>query len=162
MRSPLPFRLLPVGFPPGVPSRITRGRSPTDICGIIEGFDAGCTDGDIRQTNKQPFTYLDANVARYAANRKILLDELPRIGLDRLAPADGAFYVYADVRHLTNDSEEFCRRMLEETGVAAAPGIDFDQSRGRGYVRFSFAGATADMTEAARRLKAWLPRSSNT
>ena len=101
---------------------------------------------------------LDANVARYAANRKILLDELPRAGLDRLAPADGAFYLYADVRQLTNDSEEFCRCMLEETGVATAPGTDFDQGRGRGYVRFSFAGATADMTEAAKRLKAWLPR----
>ena len=101
---------------------------------------------------------LDANVARYAANRKILLDELPRAGLDRLAPADGAFYLYADVRQLTNDSEEFCRRMLEETGVATAPGTDFDQGRGRGYVRFSFAGATADMTEAAKRLKAWLPK----
>ena len=101
---------------------------------------------------------LDANVARYAANRKILLDELPRAGLDRLAPADGAFYLYADVRRLTNDSEDFCRRMLAETGVATAPGTDFDQGRGRGYVRFSFAGATADMTEAAKRLKAWLPK----
>jgi aspartate/methionine/tyrosine aminotransferase len=100
---------------------------------------------------------LDANVARYAENRKLLLNELPRAGLDRLAPAEGAFYLYADVRHLTNDSEAFCRRMLDETGIAAAPGTDFDRGRGRGYVRFSFAGPMRDMEQAAARLKAWLP-----
>ena len=103
---------------------------------------------------------LDANVARYAENRRILLEEFPRAGLYRLAPAEGAFYLYANVRHLTDDSEEFCRRMLVETDVAAAPGTDFDKSRGRGYVRFSFAGGTSDMTEAARRLNAWLPKAA--
>ena len=66
--------------------------------------------------------------------------------------------MYANVRHLTDDSEDFCRRMLIETGVAAAPGTDFDQGRGRGYVRFSFAGGTSDMLDAARRLNAWLPK----
>jgi aspartate/methionine/tyrosine aminotransferase len=98
---------------------------------------------------------LDANVRRYAANRALLLTELPRAGFDRLAPADGAFYIYADVAHLTNDSEAFCRRMLAETGVAATPGVDFDTQRGSGFVRFSFAGATADIAAAAERLIAW-------
>jgi aspartate/methionine/tyrosine aminotransferase len=98
---------------------------------------------------------LDRNVARYAENRAILLDQLPAAGFDRLAPADGAFYLYADIAHLTNDSDAFCRRMLMETGVATTPGIDFDQSRGHAYLRISFSGATEDVAEAARRLKAW-------
>ena len=98
---------------------------------------------------------LDANVRRYAANRALLLAELPLAGFDRLAPADGAFYIYADVAHLTNDSEAFCRRMLAETGVAATPGVDFDTQRGSGFIRFSFAGATADIAAAAERLIAW-------
>jgi len=98
---------------------------------------------------------LDANVRRYAANRALLLAELPRAGFDRLAPADGAFYIYADVSRLTNDSEAFCRRMLAETGVATTPGVDFDTQRGSGFIRFSFAGATADIAAAADRLIAW-------
>ncbi len=98
---------------------------------------------------------LDANVARYASNREILLNELPAAGFDRLAPADGAFYVYADVSRLTGDSQDFCRRMLAETGVAATPGLDFDEARGHRFVRFSFAGDPDDMAEAARRLKGW-------
>jgi aspartate/methionine/tyrosine aminotransferase len=98
---------------------------------------------------------LDANVARYKANRDLLLAALPQAGFTRFAPADGAFYLYADVAHLTNDSEEFCRRMLAETGVAATPGTDFDPGRGRAYVRFSFAGPAEDMEEAVRRLKSW-------
>jgi aspartate/methionine/tyrosine aminotransferase len=98
---------------------------------------------------------LDANVARYAANRMLLLDELPNAGFARFAPADGAFYLYADVAHLTNDSPEFCRRMLRETGVACTPGTDFDPSRGNATLRLSFAGATDRMAEAARRLRAW-------
>ncbi|MBM3581524.1 MAG: aminotransferase class I/II-fold pyridoxal phosphate-dependent enzyme, partial [Alphaproteobacteria bacterium] len=98
---------------------------------------------------------LDANVARYAENRRLLLAELPKAGFDKFAPADGAFYLYADVGDLTNDSAEFCRRMLAETGVAATPGLDFDPGRGNRFVRFSIAGATADMAEAARRLVAW-------
>jgi aspartate/methionine/tyrosine aminotransferase len=99
---------------------------------------------------------LDANVARYARNRELLLAELPKAGFDRLAPADGAFYIFADVRRLTNDSQEFCRRMLDETGVATTPGIDFDVDRGPSFVRFSFAGATEEMAAAADRLQRWL------
>ena len=102
------------------------------------------------------FEELDANVARYSENRAILLDALPKAGFDRLAPADGAFYIYADVAHLTNDSESFCRQMLKDTGVAATPGIDFDPQGGHKFLRFSFAGATADMAEAARRLAVWM------
>jgi len=99
---------------------------------------------------------LDVNVARYAANRELLLRELPKAGLDRLAPADGAFYIYAEVGHLTNDSEAFCRRILAETGVAMAPGTDFDRDRGRATMRISFAGDTPTMAEAAVRLQRWL------
>jgi len=100
---------------------------------------------------------LDANVARYAQNREVLLNELPKAGFDKLAPADGAFYLYADVGRMTNDSQDFCRRMLAETGVAATPGIDFDPEQGHRFMRFSFAGATEDMEDAAKRLIAWKP-----
>jgi aspartate/methionine/tyrosine aminotransferase len=99
---------------------------------------------------------LDGYVAAYARNRAVLLRELPKAGFDRLAPADGAFYLYADVSRLTNDSQDFCRRMLAETGVAIAPGIDFDSERGHQFVRFSFAGPEVEMGQAASRLGAWL------
>jgi aspartate/methionine/tyrosine aminotransferase len=80
---------------------------------------------------------------------------LPAAGFDRLAPADGAFYLYADVADLSNDSVEFCRRMLTETGVACTPGIDFDPARGHATLRISYAGSTATIGESVRRLKAW-------
>lgn len=99
---------------------------------------------------------LDAKVAGYARSRELLLRELPLAGFDKLAPADGAFYVFADVTRLTNDSMEFCRKMLAETGVATTPGIDFDPDRGHAFVRFSFAGDYDDVAEAARRIKKWL------
>ncbi len=99
---------------------------------------------------------LDANVARYAANRALLLEALPRAGFDRLAPPDGAFYLYADVAHLTNDSRDFCKRVLAETGIAITPGVDFDPDQGHRTVRFSYAGSTSDMAEAAGRLEKWL------
>lgn len=98
---------------------------------------------------------LEARVAAYRANRDILLAELPGAGFDRLAPSDGAFYIYADVSEWTDDSQEFCRRMLAETGVACTPGLDFDPLEGRRTLRFSYAGSAADMAEATRRLKAW-------
>ena len=98
---------------------------------------------------------LDRRVAMYARNREILLEELPKAGFNRLSPSDGAFFLYADVTDLTNDSVEFCSRMLAETGVAITPGMDFDPDQGHHTLRFSFAGATADMVEAARRLKDW-------
>ena len=98
---------------------------------------------------------LAGNVARYARNRKILQRQLPKAGFDRLAPADGAFYIYADIAHMTNDSFEFCRRMLAEAHVAAAPGVDFDPFSGDKFVRFSFAGTEDDMTAACERLAVW-------
>jgi aspartate/methionine/tyrosine aminotransferase len=101
---------------------------------------------------------LDANVARYARNRAHLLAELPQAGFDRLAPSDGAFYLYAEIGHLTNDSQDFCRRMLNETGIATTPGVDFDRARGHTAFRISFAGAEAEMAEATRRLRGWRQR----
>ena len=101
---------------------------------------------------------LEAYKAVYAQNRAMLLEELPRAGFDKLAPADGAFYLYADVGTLTDDSESFVQRILKETGVAVTPGIDFDEEEGRHFVRFSYAGTFADMWEAARRLRAWMKR----
>ena len=98
----------------------------------------------------------DALLHHYAANRRLLLDGLPKIGIDRLAPTDGAFYVYADVSHLTGDSLSFCSKMLADTGVAIAPGIDFDTQRGGSFVRLSFAGPTSDIEEALRRIEDWL------
>ena len=95
---------------------------------------------------------LDANVARYSENRALLLQELPKAGFERLAPSDGAFYIYADVGHVTNDSEAFCRALLARTGVAVTPGVDFDPQRGNHYVRFSFAGDTEEIAQAAKAL----------
>ncbi|KQP08651.1 aminotransferase class I/II-fold pyridoxal phosphate-dependent enzyme [Methylobacterium sp. Leaf93] len=92
----------------------------------------------------------------YAANRALLLDAFPSLGLGRTHPADGAFYLYADVAGLTDDASSFCRRMLEQAGVAATPGLDFDAAEGGHHVRFSFAGSEGDCVEAVRRLKSWL------
>ncbi|WP_051439846.1 aminotransferase class I/II-fold pyridoxal phosphate-dependent enzyme [Methylobacterium sp. 10] len=92
----------------------------------------------------------------YAANRALLLDAFPSLGLGRTHPADGAFYLYADVAGLTDDASSFCRRMLDQAGVAATPGLDFDATDGGHHVRFSFAGSERDCVEAVRRLKSWL------
>ena len=105
----------------------------------------------------EAYAEVDGHVARYAENRALLLDGLPRLGLDRLAPADGAFYVYADVSHLTDDSMALCHRLLADTGVATAPGIDFDTVDGGSFLRFSFAGAPTEISEALERLESWLP-----
>jgi aspartate/methionine/tyrosine aminotransferase len=99
---------------------------------------------------------LDGNVTRYARNRELLLAELPKAGLDKFGPADGAFYIYADVRKFTNDALDFCARMLEQTGIAATPGNDFDPVDGGSFVRFSFAGSTEDIAEACKRLGPFL------
>jgi len=91
-------------------------------------------------------------VHRYRTNRDLLLEGLPGLGLGDLAPADGAFYAYANIAHLTDDSTAWCARLLAETGVALAPGVDFDTVHGGSTVRLSFAGATADITEALERM----------
>ena len=99
---------------------------------------------------------LDGHVARYRTNRDLLIEALGSAGLTRFAPADGAFYLYVDISGLTRDSEDFCRRLLAETGVAITPGLDFDPIDGGGWVRLSFAGSTEDVAEAARLLEDWL------
>ncbi len=104
----------------------------------------------------ESYDELDGHVARYAQNRRLLLDGLHRLGIDRLAPADGAFYVYADIAHLTDDAYAWCLRLLAETGVAMAPGIDFDTVRGNEFVRMSFAGSGDEITAALDRLEGWL------
>jgi len=92
----------------------------------------------------------------YEANRLVLLDGLPKAGLDRMLPVDGAFYLYADVSRFCADSFAFAKQMLEEAHVAATPGIDFDPVNGGRFVRFCYAGATADMHEAVARISKWL------
>lgn len=106
----------------------------------------------------EPASYaeFDGNVARYRANRDRLLSGLVSLGIDRFAPVQGAFYVYADVSHLTGDSLGFCQRLLAETGLAIVPGVDFDAEQGNRFVRFSFAGAAEDIEEGLHRLSAWL------
>jgi len=98
---------------------------------------------------------LDGHVERYARNRAVLLEGLARAGLSEVAPADGAFYLWVDIRALGVDSQTLCRRWLDEIGIAVTPGIDFDPQRGHDFVRFSFSGSTEDMTEAMSRLEKW-------
>jgi aspartate/methionine/tyrosine aminotransferase len=94
----------------------------------------------------------------YEVNRRLLTEGLPAAGFDRFLPADGAFYLYADISRFSTDSPEFARRMLEEAGVAATPGVDFDPVHGRRYVRFCYAGAEAEVAEAVQRVTGWLRR----
>ncbi|OLR90900.1 aminotransferase class I/II-fold pyridoxal phosphate-dependent enzyme [Actinokineospora bangkokensis] len=105
---------------------------------------------------EETYAEQDAHVARYAVNRQVLLSGLAALGITRVAPADGAFYAYADVAHLTDDSMSFCHRLLADTGVAVVPGVDFDPVDGRRWIRFSFAGSTEDVREGLRRLGPWL------
>jgi len=98
---------------------------------------------------------LDGHVRRYAANRELLIERLPAAGLGTFAPPDGGFYVYADVSHLTDDSLTWARELLDATGVAVAPGVDFDVVAGHEWVRLCFAGSTEDMAEACRRIGAF-------
>ncbi|NBB14596.1 aminotransferase class I/II-fold pyridoxal phosphate-dependent enzyme [Caulobacter sp. SLTY] len=98
---------------------------------------------------------LDGHVAVYRRNRELLLEALPRLGLTSIAPPDGAFYIWADIGHLTDDSIGFCKRLLTETGVATAPGVDFDPVDGHRFMRFSFAVSTPEIEEALRRMAPW-------
>lgn len=99
---------------------------------------------------------LESYKRAYEVNRDVLLNELPRAGFGKILPADGAFYLYADISDLTSDSREFTRQILEETGVALTPGEDFDAVRGKHFMRFSYARSLEDMQEAIRRLKEWM------
>ncbi|MBM9595787.1 pyridoxal phosphate-dependent aminotransferase [Roseitranquillus sediminis] len=101
---------------------------------------------------------LRANLAVYGRNRQLMLDGLPRAGFGRIAPPDGAFYVYADVSDLTDDSPAFARRILDEAGVAVTPGVDFDPVRGHRTLRFSYARSEADIAEGLSRLAEFMRR----
>ncbi|MBO9464725.1 aminotransferase class I/II-fold pyridoxal phosphate-dependent enzyme [Tropicibacter sp. R15_0] len=101
---------------------------------------------------------LQANMDVYRKNRQLMLDGLPAAGFDRIAPPDGAFYVYADISHLTNDSAAFARAILDEVGVAVTPGLDFDQQRGAGTLRFSYARSSADIAEGLERLRRFMAK----
>lgn len=98
---------------------------------------------------------LEGHIETYARNRDLLLAALPEMGLARIAPPDGAFYIYADVGHLTSDSLALCGDLLRDTGVATAPGIDFDPVEGNRFIRFSFAVSTPLVEEAIARMKPW-------
>jgi aspartate/methionine/tyrosine aminotransferase len=104
----------------------------------------------------ESYAELDGHVAHYHSNRDLLVDGLKRIGLDRIAPIDGAFYAYIDVSAYTDDSLSWCQRLLADTGVAIAPGIDFDPVDGGKFARISFAGAATDLEEGVRRMGEWL------
>lgn len=98
---------------------------------------------------------LEGHVATYRRNRELVLEALPALGLQKIAPPDGAFYIYADVGQLTDDSLAFCKQLLRDTGVATAPGIDFDPVDGHRFIRMSFAVSTAEIEEAIRRMIPW-------
>ena len=140
-----------------VPERLRR---PVDvltgnftICPPVLAQFAACAAFD-----DASYAELDGHVARYAGNRALLLEGLPALGITGLAPADGAFYVYADVGHLTDDSMGFAHDLLGKTGVAVAPGIDFDTEVGHRYIRLSFAGPRDDVITGLDRLGDFLTR----
>jgi aspartate/methionine/tyrosine aminotransferase len=101
---------------------------------------------------------LIAYKAVYEKNRRLMIDGLPEAGFDRIAPPDGAFYIYADISHLTSDSLSFAREILREAGVAVTPGLDFDTQRGAGSLRFSYAGSSEDIQEGLHRLKQFMQK----
>jgi len=98
---------------------------------------------------------LQGYLATYAENRRLMLQALPALGLGRIAPPDGAFYIYADIGHLADNSLAFCEQLLRDTGVATAPGVDFDPVDGHRFMRFSFAVSTAEVEEAIARMVPW-------
>ena len=101
---------------------------------------------------------LTAYQAVYQKNRRLMIEGLPKAGFDRIAPPDGAFYIYADISHLTSDSLSFAREILQEAGVAVTPGLDFDTQRGAGSLRFSYAGSSEDIQEGLHRLKQFMQK----
>jgi aspartate/methionine/tyrosine aminotransferase len=140
-----------------VPERLRR---PTDV---LTGNFTICPPSiaqhaAIKAFDDASYAELDGHVARYAGNRMLLLEGLPQLGIERLAPADGAFYAYADVGHLTDDSMALCHDLLARTGVAVAPGIDFDTEVGNRFIRFSFAGKREDVEVGLQRLANYLGR----
>jgi aspartate/methionine/tyrosine aminotransferase len=98
---------------------------------------------------------LEGHIEVYRANRTRMLEALPALGLKSIAPPDGAFYIWADIGHLTQDSVAFCERLLRDTGVATAPGVDFDPVDGHRFMRFSFAVSTPQIEDALARMIPW-------
>ncbi|HEV7353970.1 MAG TPA: aminotransferase class I/II-fold pyridoxal phosphate-dependent enzyme [Brevundimonas sp.] len=98
---------------------------------------------------------LEGHLQVYRRNRALMLDALPGLGLKTIAPPDGAFYIWADIGHLTDDSVSFCEQLLRDTGVATAPGVDFDPVEGRTHMRFSFAVSTPEIEDALTRMRPW-------
>ena len=105
---------------------------------------------------------LEGHVATYGRNRALLLDALPRLGLQTIAPPDGAFYIWADIGHLTDDSLGFCKALLADTNVATAPGLDFDPVEGHRFMRMSFAVSTAEVEDAIARMGPWFAQRAAT
>ncbi|MAU41917.1 MAG: 1-aminocyclopropane-1-carboxylate deaminase [Kordiimonas sp.] len=101
------------------------------------------------------YAELDQAVAHYRTNRDLLLQALPTMGFNKIAPADGAFYLYIDISDFSNDSMTFCQEMLSDIGVATTPGIDFDPDRGHRFMRISYSTDTAEIKEGIRRLQNW-------
>ena len=99
---------------------------------------------------------LNTNVEVYKKNRSILLEELPKAGLNKFSPPDGAFYIYIDISEYSKDSLNFCKEVLDKAGVAITPGLDFDQKRGKSTIRFSYARSTEDIIEGANRIKKFM------
>ena len=99
---------------------------------------------------------LDQNMVVYRKNRDLMMDGLPKAGFDKIAPPDGAFYVYADVSKYTDDSLAFCKQILDQAGVAVTPGLDFDPKRGATTLRFSYARSSSDIIEGLERLKTFM------
>ena len=142
------WRLGWITAPPAVMEAVERFQQNLYICAPALSQHAAVAAFDCAEE-------LDGHVARYAHNRQVLLEGLAAAGLTDRAAADGAFYVYADVSHLTDDSRLLCRRWLEVIGVTTGPGIDFDLARGHQFVRFSYSGHADDIAEGCRRLAAW-------
>ncbi len=135
---------------------------PKDLAEVVDalaGNIAICPPAPAQYAAVAAFDAYDecrGHVRRYAANRTLLLEGLRSMGINKLAPADGAFYVYADVSHLTQDSESFCAELLDRAGVAVAPGIDFDPIDGHRFLRMSFAGSAETITGGLRALGEFL------
>ncbi len=150
------WRLGWIVTPPSLTAAVERFQQNLFICAPAVSQVAGLAAFECQDE-------LDGHVSRYGEHRRLLLDGLAGAGLVDVAQADGAFYVYADVRSLLErtgiaDSTALCRRWLDELAIASTPGIDFDLARGDGFVRFSYAGRADDIVEATARLAEWAAR----
>ncbi|MAU65469.1 aminotransferase class I/II-fold pyridoxal phosphate-dependent enzyme [Hyphomonas sp.] len=146
--SMAPWRLGWLGSPPDMARRTGAYIGNLFLTAPSLSQHAGLAAMDAREE-------LDGHVEVYRRNRELMLEALPKLGLEKIAPPDGAFYIYADVSRFTDDSLAFCLKLLEETGVATAPGVDFDPVDGKHHMRFSFALSTPQIEEAIARLVPW-------